>query len=378
MSKLILIFISIITLFSCKKSPQIISKENIIDSLFSKFSNVKNVSYTTRFVYAEKTDTTIQYEYHEKYEDSTGYWLNFNTAAYRFDKLFYQTVFNAAENKAYYRSVDKTEITDYNNPPKYIPGLETISLSILTYVQYLKQTIKLYPNRVKIKDTIINSKELYMIEFSNPDGIPLENKPLDLLNDTIYPLSLIVDKSTSLPEYQKWGLMIIKVSDINLNSNEHDRIWNKTNIPQDFLDKVANYQDGQENFILKVGTNIPNWKLKTIDGNNFDLLELKKKQLIVFFSINCRGCIAEIPVLNRISETTNTLVTAVYFGNKISELKDFITKHNIKYKILINADSKLTLQIKGFPVNYLIDGNGKIIYSELGNLPDLEEKIKMN
>jgi peroxiredoxin len=257
-----------------------------------------------------------------------------------------------------------------------MPGIEQISTSLITLVQYLKQTKTKFPKRVMIKDTIINSKELYLIEFSNPDGIPIEDRLANLLNDTIYHLGLIVDKSTSLPEYIKYGNWIEKISNIILNSNEHEKIWNKVNIPQNFLERVTPYTEDSKNVILQVGTKIPNWEFKTIEGNDFEILKFKKKQLIVLFSTNCGGCIAEIPALNCISETKNTTVLAVYFGNKISELKNFINKYKIKYQIVINNDSTLSSQIVGFPVNYLIDENGKIIYSELGYNPDLEGKIK--
>ena len=378
MKKIIYLIILTIILFSCEESPEPIKKENILDSLFEKFSDVENMSYTSELYGNEQNrDTLIQKKYYEDCNDSTGWMLNFNVVGYLKGNFHYQDVYNNDEQKLYYHSKNTFSITDYHNPPKYMPGIAEISFSLITYVKYLKQTLNDYPGRIEIKDTLINSNELYLINFSNPDGLQLEDKPLMQLNDTFYPLKLVLDKVNALPVYSKWSFQDEMISDIILNPNTHDSIWSDENMPDFFREKVKPAVNIEEKYLLKAGTNLPAWQFKTLQNKKYCFSDDKKYHLIVLFTKTCGACFREIPILNRLSENENIQVTGAYFGEGIAELPDLIKKHNIRYEVVINDDDALTKQLKNgaFPINYLVDDKGKIIYSVLGNLPGFEDEV---
>jgi peroxiredoxin len=375
--KLIYTLVIAVFLFSCNSEKKVISKKDILDSIFAVFDSVETISYEERFVFSETADTAITYNYYEEAHDSTGYLLSYNCATYRFDKIMDQDVFNSKENTKYYYFQEKTTITDYDNPTKMVGGVEKISWSLLTYIKLLKQTSNNFPERIRIKDTIINDDEFYNIEFSNPEGIPLRDRPMFLLNDTIYPISLIVNKRNSIIKYRTFGKMCNYILNIHLNPNRPDSIWSSTNMPEYFRTKIVDQIDLEVKYLIPQGKIIPNWKFKTIENKDYTLLKESGYSLFVFFSRNCGNCIKEISKLNNLNKISNLKVTGVYFEDDMNELKKFIRKYNIEYEIVLNNDENLKQQFREgvFPVNYLIDNKGKIAYSVLGNRSDLENKV---
>jgi len=376
MRKLFSLLLLITFLFSCSSKSKYIKKEEILNSLFDQFDSVESISYEDRFVFAETTDTATTYAYYEEAHDSTGYLLNYNCITYRFNKLFYQDVFNTNENTNYYLNENAT-ITDYDNPPKMFGGISSISWSLLTQVKFLKQTANDYPERIKIIDTTINNNEYYKIAFTNPDGLPLKDRPMYLFTDTIYPTSLIVNVKNANIEFITWGKMFHHISKIHFNPNQPDSIWSITNLPEYFRSKVGVPVDIEAKFVIPKGKIIPNWNFKTIENKDYRIINDSSFSIYVFFTRKCGACIKEIPILNTLNKNDKLKVIGIYFEENINDLKDFINKHKIEYEVILNNDNELKEKFKegAFPVNYLIDKNGMILYSVLGNRPNFEEKV---
>jgi len=373
-----LLITAIAVFIAYTSSAQIIEPENILDSLFATFAETENICYTEQLVFTNTTDTAVLHKYYEEHNDSTGFLLSYNVANYRFGKLFYQGGFNAKENKLYWHSKSETSITDYNNPPKYMSGISDISFSLLSYIKYLKQTLRDYPKRVSVEDTIINSEELYKIAFSNPDGLPLSGRPLLLVNDTTYPLRIIVDKTTAVPKYTTWGKMSYTISDIRHNCNESERIWSADSkyLPEYFKSDLQNDREKDiTTFVSKAGELIPKLRFKTPEGIMKKLPVRGQYHMIVFLSDKCGASIAEIDVLNELSKNDKLHISGVFFETKPDKIPDLIKKHNITFEVLQNTESSLSERVKGYPVNYLFNKTGEIIYSVLGNRPNLEEII---
>jgi thiol-disulfide isomerase/thioredoxin len=364
-------------MLSCNSESQIIKKENVLDSLFSLFDSVETISYKNPYVLSETNDTAVNYNYFEESHNSTGYLLNYNCATYYSNKFYCQDVFNAYDNIGYFFINNNSTITDYNQPQKIIHGIEQISYSLLTYVKFLKQTKKDYPERIIIKDTVIQNEDLYSIEFSNPDGIPLNGRPLFLLNEATLPLRLIVDKKEATVKYLDFGLRSYCITNIHFNPNRPDSIWSAANMPEFFRLRAGIQTEHETKYLISEGNVIPEWKFTTLQNANYKLLKESNYHILVFFTRKCGACIKEIPCLNKLNKRNNLKVTGVYFDNDIDNLKEFIKKYNIQYEVVINNDEKLKKLFRygAFPVNYLIDNKGKIIYSQLGNREYFEEKI---
>ncbi len=376
MKKLFYSFISaLILLYSCKNETDYIKEENILDSLFKTYKNVESISYEERFVFAGTDDTATSFAYFEEAHDSTGYLLNYNRATYRFNKLFYQDVFNTSENINYY--LNENAVISNNNNPAVNSEFSSISWSLLTQVKFLKQTLRDYPERIEIFDTTINNNSFYKINFSNPDGLPIKNRLMYLLKDTIYPTSFIVNKKNANIKYRTWGKMFFHISNIHFNPNQPDSIWSMTNLPEYFKLKLKTPVDIETKLLIPRGSKLPYRNFKTFENKDFKFENDSCFSIFVFFTRGCRACVKEIPKLNKLNKIDNLKVIGVSFNNDISKLKDYIKKYNIEYEVILNKDTELKKLFEngGFPVNYLINKDGKIIYSVLGNKPDFEEKI---
>ncbi len=61
-----------------------------------------------------------------------------------------------------------------------------------------------------------------------------------------------------------------------------------------------------------------------------------------------------------------------------TELTFFLKKHGVNYAVLIHGDDVVNdYHVTGFSTIYLIDKNGKIIYTDLGCNKDLEKTIEL-
>ena len=203
------------------------------------------------------------------------------------------------------------------------------------------------------------------------------------LKDTTISIRIIVDHNSLMPKFlgfrsSEFGMLSEReINNIQYNINKPDSIWSITNLPEYFRSKAGVPEDIEAKLVIPKGKYIPDWKFKTSDNSVFKPNKEQDFSLLVFFSRKCGACVWEIPALNKLNKYKNLKVTGVYFDEDISKLNDFIEKHNIKYEVVLNADAELKELFTngGFPVNYLIDKNGKIIYSVLGNRPGFEEKI---
>ena len=382
-----LLLLGFIFIFSCVPPSQ--TKEDVkfnIDTLFAKFADVKTISYINEFEYATYDTTKRKFgkniQYFEESNDSTGWMLNFNNKGFLNDRFHYHTVYNFSENKLYYYSHDGGfKITNFNSPPKMMPGTSEISFSLLTIIKFLKLTSKKYPERISVNDTIIEKTDYHLVCFTNPDGLPIKYKypPMHTHTDTIYPLKLAVNKISYIPEHFFWGKTEHKLSNIVFNKKQAQKIWSKENLPT-FFNKQIPKNGYTEPKVLKSGTKAPLWTAQSVTGKYYKLDDFNNNPtLFVFFSTFCGACVAEIPKLNKLAENNQNInVIGICFENNKPEIIKFTEKHKIKYKILYNAgdDVKEKYNIKGFPVNYLVNKNGYINYSVLGNIPSLEKDIQ--
>lgn len=131
----------------------------------------------------------------------------------------------------------------------------------------------------------------------------------------------------------------------------------------------------------KIGMSIPSRIFKTIDGDSIQIGGNQTKPIVInLWFIGCRGCVAEIPALNRLQEKYAGKVNfiAITFDDekdvlKFLKKKDFNYKHisskDYKYKESSTEDYLKYIGSYPYPENIFIDRNGTIKYIE-GGLPD--------
>ena len=96
---------------------------------------------------------------------------------------------------------------------------------------------------------------------------------------------------------------------------------------------------------LKINTKAPNFKLPSTDNSIFELKNVKKKNVILYFypKEDTPGCTIEskdFSKLNNLITKNNTIVLGVSKDSIKSHLK-FIKKYKLKFNLL--SDEKLTL-----------------------------------
>jgi peroxiredoxin Q/BCP len=96
---------------------------------------------------------------------------------------------------------------------------------------------------------------------------------------------------------------------------------------------------------LKINTKAPNFKLPSTDNSIFELKNVKKKNVILYFypKDDTPGCTIEskdFSKLNNLITKNNTIVLEVSKDSIKSHLK-FIKKYKLKFNLL--SDEKLTL-----------------------------------
>lgn len=113
----------------------------------------------------------------------------------------------------------------------------------------------------------------------------------------------------------------------------------------------------------------PEFKLKTLFGENFDSKILKgKPTLINFWFTKCAPCIDEMPILNKLAEKYKNEYNfiAITYENK-ENVDEFLKKHPFNFKHIINAKEFTDkLSITAYPINLFLDKNNVLKYIENG------------
>jgi thiol-disulfide isomerase/thioredoxin len=121
--------------------------------------------------------------------------------------------------------------------------------------------------------------------------------------------------------------------------------------------------------------------LVTLDNKPITINDLKgKPTLINFWFANCKPCIEEMPVLNKIKEQFKDRVNFVAITYETKEkVLDFLKKYNYTFTQIAGARKFIDkLKMNSYPVNVFLDKNG--IAKEIENgipyeMNDKEEAI---
>jgi cytochrome c biogenesis protein CcmG/thiol:disulfide interchange protein DsbE len=133
-----------------------------------------------------------------------------------------------------------------------------------------------------------------------------------------------------------------------------------------------------------VGFYAPSFTLTGMDGKEYHLSTIKKPVIVNFWASWCGPCRAETPDLIRLYKKYNgkfeILAVNVTVNDKEENAKKFARFFDMKFPVLLDRSGDITekYQVLGFPTNYFINKDGKIIYIANGMLqPDeLETKVR--
>ncbi len=130
----------------------------------------------------------------------------------------------------------------------------------------------------------------------------------------------------------------------------------------------------------------PPLRLKTLDGRDVNLEELKGEVVLVnFWATWCAPCIEEIPSLTRLVRRLQGKpfrVLAVNIGEQPEAIRRFLARIPVNFDVLLDSDSRAVRDWKvyAYPSNYIIDRQGRLHFGYRGALawdaPNIVETIE--
>jgi cytochrome c biogenesis protein CcmG/thiol:disulfide interchange protein DsbE len=144
------------------------------------------------------------------------------------------------------------------------------------------------------------------------------------------------------------------------------------------------YFSGKKEEKAAVGFYAPTFALSGLDGKTYQLSEIKKPVLINFWASWCDPCRVETPHLIKLYENYKgqfeILAVNVTVNDKEVNAKKFVDFFKLPFPVLLDRTGDITekYQIIGYPTNFFIDKNGKVIDIADGLLPpeEMEKRIK--
>ena len=208
--------------------------------------------------------------------------------------------------------------------------------------------------------------------ISKRDYIPIQYSiayDLEMNNDTMYQF-----EKNILTKYE-------------INNLKNEKELNLSSIPS--YVNLKDYKPYKAPELLPNNTIAPDWTLTSIKDKTIHLSDFKGKLVLIdFFYKSCYPCMLALPELQDLHEKYNTKGLVVigidpYDSKEKDDMELFLKKRGITYTVLLEGnDVAKQYHVSAYPTVYLIDKNGKIIFSRIGydeTLNDvLEKAIKEN
>ncbi len=144
--------------------------------------------------------------------------------------------------------------------------------------------------------------------------------------------------------------------------------------------------------MLKVGDKAPLFALEDLEGRPFNLEDEvgKKVYLLVFWSIFCEPCKAEMPLIQRLYEKyrdkgLEVLAIAMDGEPMRKSIQGLVKQQGYTFRVFIDKlapDESFVVAdpygVAGTPTLYIVDRTGKISFAEVGRTPKevLEDAIR--
>ncbi len=145
-------------------------------------------------------------------------------------------------------------------------------------------------------------------------------------------------------------------------------------------------QDRETSTLVKVGEQAPSFSYNDENGKSQMIEDLKGKVIMInFFATWCGPCLKELPhvqtdIYNKYKNNPNFKLLVLGREHSKEEVEKFKRQKGYTFPILADPERKVYSKFAtGFiPRNFIIDKNGKIIYSSIGfNDKDFDELKKI-
>jgi thiol-disulfide isomerase/thioredoxin len=248
--------------------------------------------------------------------------------------------------------IDKSCISRFN-------GEEIINNIPCYHVQVNKIPVARKEEKIKI----IQSEYHYWI--SKADFVPVQYSTAT---------GLVVDKDTTY-NYEK-----LVLNKYEINNLQDEKFLTLQSIPVNYTTK--DYVPGKKINLLAKDSLAPDWELLSVKNKKINLTALRGKLVLIdFFYKGCFPCILTFPALQSLHQKYRAKGLMVIGINPVDRKEDdipsFLLKHGVTYPVLFSGQEiENDYHISGYPTLYLIDKNGRVIFSHCGYSKDLEKTLE--
>jgi thiol-disulfide isomerase/thioredoxin len=122
------------------------------------------------------------------------------------------------------------------------------------------------------------------------------------------------------------------------------------------------------------GKAAPDFSLKTIDGKDVKLSDMKGSVVLLdFWATWCPPCRASLPHLNKVSQDKaladkGLKVYSINCKEKPDTAKDFLTKNNYSFNVALDSDGKAeeSYAVTGIPTTVVVGKDGTVQHVVIG------------
>ncbi len=132
---------------------------------------------------------------------------------------------------------------------------------------------------------------------------------------------------------------------------------------------------------VSVGKPAPNFTLRTLEGKEVSLSDLRGKIVLVnFWATWCPPCREEMPLFEEVYRKYKDKgfeILAVSTDTSAEAVRKFVKEFKVSFPVLMD-DGKVSTSygIQGLPTSFLIDREGKVIKIRLGKYREVEKDVK--
>lgn len=125
----------------------------------------------------------------------------------------------------------------------------------------------------------------------------------------------------------------------------------------------------------KAGDRAPDFVLQSVSGQTRKLSNFRGKVVLVnLWATWCPPCIAEMPILDQLSQDYSSrglVVLGVAGDENTDDVRDFLSKSPVKFEVLLDPDGAIGTQygITGYPETFFVDRDGNLRDKYIGSVP---------
>ena len=382
---------------SCTDSPNPVE---IMKKSFEKSQSIENGYYEMEHYmkYMSSKDTSLQIFkcYFNKLENDSIYssafhYEVFSDDEYKRDVLYTGDDFvNYSKNDSTGRIMSKTlwakEIKSYShNYTFYSPITNRESYPLPKDSTFLdkKNTFEY------MGEETINNNPCYHIRRS----IIPENDSTEMMKTIRTEINYWINKQDYIPIQYSIAIDLVMNNDTMyqfeknvLKKYELNNFKDETQLQLSSIPSYINLKDFKPHKspeLLPKDTIAPNWSLISLKDKTVSLSDYKGELVLIdFFYKSCYPCMLALPALQNLHEKYNDKGLKLigidpYDTKEKDDIDNFLAKRGVTYTVLLGGkDVAKEYHVSGYPTIYLIDKEGKIIFTQVGYGEGTEDEIE--